>query len=142
MAEIPVRVESVCDQVSVNTIHGWQSCRLVKFEGSLYASAGALKPGEKPGDMQGSGQGLLFRRDPDGKWAPIAELKAVKEYELPGTDVLEGYVIHTLRPERFGGESDGNTVHLLSVKQVYQADGKTVAHGELWHAAFDLPKAR
>jgi hypothetical protein len=77
----------------------------------------------------------LWKLDPD------AGFKAVKEYELPGTDVLEGYVIHTLRPERFGGEGDGNTVHLLSVKFVYQADGQTVAHGELWHAAFDLPRA-
>ena len=399
MNEIAVRVEKVCEKVSANTIHGWQTCRLVKFGGSLYASAGALRPGEGPGDMLASGPGLVFRRDPDGKWAQVAELKArtyswclapdgafwiigpasyndcktyrtaapkdfanleqvyqgtcaylgasvspegnflllhaenlriegfvpnaviaafydrkagrwhqsrletpegrygyegilvrgqtalavlnsaildkaanpvpphyswrhvrlarcddltkgqwvnkpwlmpkygntalqdlirgpdgsaylayshrasegsweeaekapllhyiarigddlkvdtfptgidaastrilvdgaknwylvgrpapkknlrlwkldpeagfkaVKEYELPGTDVLEGYVIHTLRPERFGGEGDGDTVHLLSVKHVYQADGKTVAHGELWHAAFDLPKA-
>jgi hypothetical protein len=76
MDKIAVRAEKVCDRISANTIHGWQSCRLVKFGGSLYASAGALRPGENAGDMQGSGKGLVFRRDPGGKWAPIAELKA------------------------------------------------------------------
>jgi len=71
-----------------------------------------------------------------------AGFKPVKEFELPGTDKLEGYVIHTLRPERFGGESDGDTVHLMTTKHVYTADRKTIDHAELWHAYFDLPVRR
>jgi hypothetical protein len=76
------------------------------------------------------------------KLNPDAGFKPVTEYELPGTDVLEGYVIHTLRPERFGGESDGNKVHLLTTRHIYGADKKTIDHAELWHASFDLPAGR
>jgi hypothetical protein len=71
-----------------------------------------------------------------------AGFKPVKEYELPGTDTFDGYVIHTLRPERFGGESDGDTVHLMTTKHIYANDQKTIDHAELWHAYFDLASAR
>ena len=51
-------------------------------------------------------------------------------------------VHHPVRPERFGGESDGDTVHLMTTKHVYAADRKTIDHAELWHAYFDLPVRR
>jgi hypothetical protein len=84
-----------------------------------------------------SGQNLHLWRVDDK-----AGFKPVKEYELPGTDKFDGYVIHTLRPERFGGESDGDTVHLLTTRFVYTEDKKTIDHAELWHAQFDLPLVR
>jgi hypothetical protein len=51
-------------------------------------------------------------------------------------DKLEGYVMHTLRPQRFGGEDDGDTIHLLNT---------TTSSGDpnnekLYHASFRLPK--
>jgi hypothetical protein len=58
--------------------------------------------------------------------------QATQEYELPGTDKLQGYVTHTLRPERFGGEGNSDTVHLLNCS--YASD-----HAQLWHACFNLP---
>ena len=71
-----------------------------------------------------------------------AGFKPIKEYELPGTDKLDGYVIHTLRPERFGGESDGDTVHLMTTREIYTVDKKRIDHAELWHAYFNLPSGR
>ena len=68
-----------------------------------------------------------------------AGFRVVKEYELPGTDDLHGYVIHTLRPERFGGESDGDTIHLMTTRHIFGADKKKIRHAELWHAYFRLP---
>jgi hypothetical protein len=69
-----------------------------------------------------------------------AGFKPVKEYELPGTEIFDGYMIHTLRPERFGGQSDGDTVHLMTTRHIYASDKKKIDHAELWHACFDLPK--
>ncbi len=69
---------------------------------------------------------------------PDEGFQAVTEYELPGTDILEGYVIHTLRPERFGGEDDGDTVHLLTAHYIAANDAEA-KHAELWHAYFQLP---
>ncbi len=71
-----------------------------------------------------------------------AGFKPIREYELPGTDRFDGYMIHTLRPERFGGESDGDTVHLMTTRHIAAADGKAIDHAELWHAQFDLPLPR
>ncbi len=70
--------------------------------------------------------------------------RPAKEYVLAGTDKLEGYVIHTLAPLRFGGEDDGNTIHLLSARYVDDsgqkpASGQQATRAELWHASFELP---
>jgi hypothetical protein len=46
---------------------------------------------------------------------------------------LMNYVIHTLRPQRFGGETDGDTVHLLSTTVSDDPDSET-----FYHVAFDL----
>jgi len=59
--------------------------------------------------------------------------------ELTGTEVLQGYVIYPLRPERFGGEGDGDTVHLVSAQDVAARDGQP-ARAVLWHASFRLPE--
>ncbi len=70
----------------------------------------------------------LWRLDPDKGFKPV------KEWRLEGTDVLEGYVCHTLRPERFGGETDGDTIHLMTAKYLKAPD-----RAQLWHVYFSLP---
>ncbi len=79
-------------------------------------------------------------------WAidPTNGFKPTREYVLPGTKKLEGYVIHPLRPERFGGEDDGDTIHVVSACYVDEngqppAAGQKAHHAELWHAQFSLP---
>jgi len=47
---------------------------------------------------------------------------------------LQGYVLDVLNPVRFGGEGDGDTVHVLSA--FYPKGSERV---QLWHAYFDLP---
>ena len=75
MPVLPVTVDLVCSNVSANTIHGWQSCRLLKFDGVLYATAGALRPNEGRGDMMGSDKkSFIFRREPKGAWLQVATL--------------------------------------------------------------------
>ncbi len=71
----------------------------------------------------------LWRLDPEDGFKPL------KEWVLEGTDMLEGYVCHTLRPERFGGEADGDNIHLLTAK--YQ---KAPDRAQLWHVSFRLPE--
>jgi hypothetical protein len=71
----------------------------------------------------------LWQLDPDAGFSPV------KEWELPGTEVLEGYICHTLRPERFGGEVDGDTIHLMTARYL---PGTELA--ELWHVCFELPR--
>ena len=76
-----------------------------------------------------------------------AGIKPTREYDLPGTDMLEGYVIHTLEPVRFGGEEDGDTIHVGSARYVNDqgqkpAPGEKPTCAQLWHAQFDLPSAR
>ena len=80
----------------------------------------------------GGGNLRLWKVDKKNRFKPISV------WELPGTDRLHGYVIHTLRPERFGGESDGDTVHLMSTKDLNPANKKSTL-AELWHAQFELP---
>jgi hypothetical protein len=80
----------------------------------------------------GGGNLRLWRLDPAHGFKPV------REYELPGTDVMAGYVIHTLRPERFGGEGDGDTVHLMTAGYARDERGQPVS-ADLWHAWFDLP---
>ena len=75
-------------------------------------------------------------------WALDSErgFKPKKEYELPGTDKLEGYVIHTLCPARFGSQVDGNTIHLLTARYL-RDEGTKPTRAELWYARFDLPSS-
>ena len=55
---------------------------------------------------------------------------------LVGTeDKLAGYVMNTLRPQRSGGEDDGNTIHLLNA-----AASDDENNAELYHAWFALPR--
>jgi hypothetical protein len=51
-------------------------------------------------------------------------------------DMLQSYVMHTLRPQRFGGEDDGDIIHLLNT---------TTSSGDpnnekLYHVSFRLPE--
>jgi hypothetical protein len=71
----------------------------------------------------------LWRLDPDKGFKPV------KEWRLEGTEVLEGYVCHTLRPERFGGEADTDTIHLMTAKYFKAPD-----RAQLWHVFFTLPE--
>ncbi len=70
----------------------------------------------------------LWRLDPREGFRPI------KEWIIAGTEVLEGYVCHTLRPERFGGEADGQAIHLMTAKYLKAPD-----RAQLWHVSFSLP---
>jgi hypothetical protein len=56
--------------------------------------------------------------------------------ELAGTDALEDYVVHTLCPERFGGERDADTVHLLGTMSPPDPPGKERGDVDLWLATF------
>jgi hypothetical protein len=75
----------------------------------------------------------LWRLDPENG------MKATAHWPLPGTEKLTGGIIHTLRPERFGGENDGGTVHLVTSNPDPGGFGSTVRELELWYARFDLP---
>ncbi|MAF10228.1 hypothetical protein CMK11_07240, partial [Candidatus Poribacteria bacterium] len=56
------------------------------------------------------------------------------ERRLVGTaGKLTNYVIHTLRPQRFGGETDGDTIHLLGTTVTDNPDRET-----LYHVSFAL----
>jgi hypothetical protein len=56
--------------------------------------------------------------------------------EITGSDPLEDYVVHTLCPERFGGEGGGDTVYLLGTRSPPDPPGKERADVELWLASF------
>ncbi len=56
--------------------------------------------------------------------------------EITGTDPLEDYVVHTLCPERFGGEGGGERVYLLGTRSPPDPPGKERADVELWLASF------
>lgn len=51
-------------------------------------------------------------------------------------DKLAGYVMHTLRPQRFGGEDDGDTIHLLNTT----TSSEDPNNEKLYHASFRLPE--
>jgi len=94
------------------------------------------------------GDWYLVGRASDGDlhlW-DLRHFKPVKEYDLPATDKLEGYMIHTLDPDRFGGEDDGDTIHVVSARYVNDkgekpAAGEKATKAELWWARFELPAA-
>jgi hypothetical protein len=75
----------------------------------------------------------LWAVSPERAFAPV------KEYVINNTEKLEAYVIHLLCPARFGGESDGNTIHILSSRVPKDAVGKELDYAELWYAEFNLP---
>ncbi len=52
---------------------------------------------------------------------------------------LQGYVVYTLRPDRFGGQGNDDTVHLVSAQFALDANGQPKARASLWHGAFELP---
>ena len=65
--------------------------------------------------------------------------KVTAEWDLPGTDKLKGGHLHTLRPDRVGGEGDGDTVHLATGDHPRIRFDDTVDRFGLWHASFQLP---
>jgi hypothetical protein len=80
---------------------------------------------EAGGDMR------LWQLDP-------TDYSVLNEWELPGTAVLGGAVVRTLRPDRWGGQDDGQTVHLLSGDTgMDEMEGDRMG---MWHVQFDLPK--
>ena len=74
----------------------------------------------------------LWRLDAAGGFEPTAE------WDLPGTDVLKS-MLHTLRPDRVGGEDDGDTVHLASSDQPGVSFGDPRDRFGIIHARFNLP---
>ncbi len=90
-----------------------------------------------------SGRCYITGRPTEGRGLRLWELSmedfsVAGEWDLPGTEAFTTYVYHTLKPERFGGEDDGDTVHLMtaSVGDRQLEDGLA----DLWHVQFDLPK--
>jgi len=75
----------------------------------------------------------LWRLDPDRGF------QATDHWTLPGTEVLQGSILHTLRPERFGGEAGGDTVHLMTSEPDPGRFSSRAGELALWHARFDLP---
>lgn len=69
---------------------------------------------------------------------PERGFQPCNERVLRGTDKLQAYVIHTLCPERFGGQANGNTVHLLCTCLAKDAAGKDLGYAQMWHASFGL----
>ncbi|MHC4561960.1 MAG: hypothetical protein ACYS8X_04210 [Planctomycetota bacterium] len=75
----------------------------------------------------------LWRIDVDNGFEPTAD------WDLPGTEVLKGGPMHTLRPDRFGGEDDGDTIHIAT------SDAPGVSFDDprnsfgIVHARFELP---
>lgn len=67
---VPARVEKIAERVSATTIHGWNTCRLVRRGGVLFASAARSNPDAKEYWDHG---GAFFRRD-DGGWREVAQL--------------------------------------------------------------------
>jgi hypothetical protein len=67
------------------------------------------------------------------------DYSVLNEWDLPGTAVLGGDIVRTLRPDRWGGEADGDTIHLMSgAGSMADAEEDRLA---MWHVQFDLPAA-
>jgi hypothetical protein len=74
----------------------------------------------------------LWELDPAAGFAPV------NKYLLPDTARLMRYALHTLHPERHGGEDDGNTVHLLTTEVPEEDPAPPTV--KYWHVYFDLPE--
>ena len=85
------------------------------------------------GRLEDAGPLHLWRLDPKAGFKPTAE------WELAGTEGLQGYILHTLRPERFGGEGSGDTVHLATAARHADYEPGEPHPVTIWHAHFDLP---
>ncbi|MSS71380.1 MAG: hypothetical protein EXS64_07810 [Candidatus Latescibacteria bacterium] len=107
------------------------------FETGLNASSTRLIVDARGGwhiiGRAGSGNLRLWDLDPEQGFRPG------NERQLAGTEKIEDYVIHTLRPERFGGEGDVDTVHLMGTTCAPDPPGKERGDVELWHVSFRLP---
>jgi len=85
------------------------------------------------GRPTGQEQLHLWRLDEAGGFKPTAD------WALPGTEALKSGLMHTLRPDRFGGEDDGDTVHLVASDAPTAPFGQGCDRFGLLHAHFDLP---
>jgi hypothetical protein len=74
----------------------------------------------------------LWRLDPNGGF------KVLADWDLPGTEHMMS-LLHTLRPERFGGQSDGDTIHMVSTDPAPGGFGTGAQELSPWYARFDLP---
>jgi hypothetical protein len=75
----------------------------------------------------------LWQLDPADSFKPLAE------WDMPGTEKLAS-MLHVLRPERFGGEDDGDTIHLMSSDLAAIPFGTLPEGFGLWHIQFTLPE--
>ncbi len=64
--------------------------------------------------------------------------KPIKQWDLPNTEKLTS-MLHTLRPERFGGQANTDTIHMVSSDVKAPAFNTTVRQFGMWHASFKLP---
>jgi hypothetical protein len=121
--QVPHRLARIHDDLSVET-----------FETGLQVGASRLlvDPGGGFHLVGRCGAGGLRIWDLDRERG----FRAGAPRELTGTDALEDYVVHTLCPERFGGESGADTVYLLGARSPPDPPGKERADVELWLASF------
>ncbi len=75
----------------------------------------------------------LWRVDPDNGF------KIIGEWLIEGAQAIQGYILHTLRPARFGGHADGNTVHIVSAERHADYEPDDPAPLTMSHLRFDLP---
>ena len=85
------------------------------------------------GGVEGEDLLKLWRLNPENGFKPTAE------WVLKGTENLKGYILHTLRPERFGGEGSGDTVHLVTAARHADYEPGDPHPVTIWHGCFDLP---
>lgn len=65
--------------------------------------------------------------------------KAVDDWILPGSEVLESR-LHTLRPERFGGEDDGDIIHIAGAYPAQSGPCEPAPNMHIRHLRFELPQ--
>ncbi|HIJ72556.1 MAG TPA: hypothetical protein HPP83_00505 [Candidatus Hydrogenedentes bacterium] len=66
---IPATVERIADNVHTSVTHGWNTNRLVKYQGVLYATARVDNPAAT---NKWKCSGEFFRREPGGPWTKFA----------------------------------------------------------------------
>ena len=125
MVRTPHYVARIHDDLSVET-----------FETGVNAAATRLL-------VSPSGSWYILGRAGKGNlrlWAldPTREFGVGDVREVAGSEKIEDYVIHTLRPGRFGGEDDGAAVHLVGTTVAPDPQGKERADVEMWHVSFRL----